>query len=628
MPNFKPHLRRWPACVLGAALLGLLGCSARPPLQDNGVPAMVQDTGVPAMPEGPSGRSAKPGWATSNFAVAAANPLAAEAGAQMLRAGGSAVDAAVAVQMVLTLVEPQSSGIGGGAFLLHWDGNTLQAWDGRETAPAAADERLFLLPDGKPMPFQQARVGGRAVGVPGTVRLLEAAHQQHGRLPWAQVLQPAITLADNGFPISHRLHTQLLGDTALWQDPQAGAYFYQADGQPHPVGHRLQNPALAAVLRRIANEGSAGFYTGPVAADMAARVQQHPSNPGGLTVADLANYRIKLRTPLCTDWRASYRVCGMPPPSSGHLAVMQILGMLDATAVLAQTMSTAAAAAPPLQAGLPSADWLHLYTEAARLAYADRAQYVADPDFTSAPAGDWASLLDPAYLRSRAALIGPRSLQQAAPGVPGPSGAQRSAYAPQADQPEHGTSHISIIDSQGHALAMTTTIEAVWGAHLMADGGTGLAGGFLLNNEMTDFALAPADTQGRPVANRIQPGKRPRSSMSPTLVFDRTDGQLLMSLGSPGGPAIIHFVAKTLIATLDWGLNAQAALDLPNFGSFNGPTVLEQGLFPPATLQALRARGHTVVETDLTSGLQAIQRSTSGWFGAADPRREGVVLGQ
>ncbi len=617
MPHLKPQTLRCASGVLCLAVLWLMGCAGRPLLLDTSSPVMP-DLTIPALPEGPSGRTAKPGWTTTQFAVAAANPLAAEAGAQMLRAGGTALDAAVAVQMVLTLVEPQSSGIGGGAFLLHWDGNTLQAWDGRETAPAAADGRLFLLPNGKPMPFQQALVGGRAVGVPGTVRLLEAAHRQHGRLPWAQVLQPAITLAETGFPISHRLHIQLLGDAALRQDPQARAYFYQADGQPHPVGHRLRNPALAAVLRRIASQGDAAFYSGAVAADIATRVQQHPNNPGTLTVADLAGYSIKMRTPLCTDWRATYRVCGMPPPSSGHLAVMQILGLLDVMLPVDQ----------PLQAGLPSADWLHQYTEASRLAYADRAQYLADPDFTAAPGGDWASLLDPAYLRSRATLIGPRSLQQALPGVPGPPGTQRSAYAPQADQPEHGTSHISIIDSQGQALAMTTTIEAVFGAHLMSDGGTGLAGGFLLNNELTDFSLAPADARGKPVANRVEPGKRPRSSMSPTLVFDRRDGKLLMSVGSPGGPAIIHFVAKTLIATLDWGLNAQQALDLPNFGSFNGPTVLEQGLFPPTTLQALRARGHTVVETDLTSGLQAIQRNASGWFGAADPRREGVVLGQ
>jgi gamma-glutamyltranspeptidase/glutathione hydrolase len=401
----------------------------------------------------------------------------------------------------------------------------------------------------------------------------------------------------------------------LRQDPQAAAYFYRADGQPHPVGHRLRNPALAEVLRRIAAGGSAALHQGPVAADVVARVQQHATNPGRITLADLAGYEVKLREPICTDWKARYRVCGMPPPSSGHLAVMQILGLLERIPPLAT----------PLVDGVPSADWLHAYTEASRLAFADRALYVADPEFVAPPAGRWTSLLDPDYLQSRAALIGPQSVQQAQPGQPGVS---RSAWGAQADQPEHGTSHISIVDGQGRVLAMTTTIEAAFGARLMADGGTGLAGGFLLNNELTDFSLAPADEQGRPVANRVQPGKRPRSSMSPTLVFDRRDGRLLMSVGSPGGPAIIHFTAKTLIGALDWGLDAQRAIDLPNFGSFNGPTVLEVGRFPRATVEALKSRGHRVVEIELTSGLQALERRGDGWFGGADPRREGVVMGQ
>ena len=566
------------------------------------------------MPEGGSGYSAKPGWQAQRFAVAAANPLATEAGYQILQAGGTAVDAAVAVQMVLTLVEPQSSGIGGGAFLLHWDGRALQAWDGRETAPAAADERLFLGADGKPMTFRQAVVGGRAVGVPGTVKMLEAAHRAQGALPWAQLIAPAIRLAERGFAVSHRLHTLLKDSPALRLDAQAAAYFFQPDGQPHPVGHGLRNPALAAVLRRIAAQGSAAFYQGPVAADIVARVQGHAGNPGRLTLADLAAYNVKLREPICTAWLQRYRVCGMPPPSSGHLAVMQILG----------TLAALPPGPPALAEGLPSADWLHAYTEAARLAFADRALYVADPDFVAAPAGRWDSLLATAYLQERAALIGARSLPQAPAGQPG---AQRSAWAPQAAQPEHGTSHISIVDAQGRGVAMTTTIEAVWGAHLMSDGGTGLAGGFLLNNELTDFSMAPADALGRPVANRVQPGKRPRSSMSPTLVFDSRDGRLLMSLGSPGGAAIIHFTAKTLIGTLDWGLDAQRAIDLPNFGSFGGPLVLEAGRFPAATVAALKARGHQVVETELTSGLQALQRTAIGWHGGADPRREGVVMG-
>ena len=568
------------------------------------------------MPEGASGYTVKPGWSAQLFAVAAANPLATDAGFQVLKAGGTAVDAAVAVQMVLALVEPQSSGIGGGAFLLHWDGQALAAWDGRETAPAAADERLFLGADGRPAPFAQAMLGGRPVGVPGAVRLLEAAHRAQGRLPWATLMQPAIDLAEQGFAISARLHTLLSGNTGLRDDPLAAAYFYRPDGQPHPVGHRLRNPALAQVLRRIASDGSAALHTGAVAADIARRVQGDARHPGRLSEADLAAYTVQLRVPICTDWKARYRVCGMPPPSSGHLAVMQILGILERLPAVAQ----------PLVNGQPVPDWLHAYTEAARLAFADRAQYVADPDFVPAPTGGWGSLLEDAYLHRRAALVGARSMGRAEAGQPG---ATRSAWAPQADQPEYGTSHISIVDGEGRALAMTTTIEAVFGAHLMSDGGSGLPGGFLLNNQLTDFALSPTDDQGRPVANRLQPGKRPRSSMSPTLVFDRRDGRLLMTLGSPGGPAIIHFVAKTLVGSLDWGLNPQQAIDLPNFGSFNGPTLLETGRFDAATVAALKARGHVVVETDLTSGLQAIGRAAGGgWFGGADPRREGVVRGQ
>jgi gamma-glutamyltranspeptidase/glutathione hydrolase len=301
---------------------------------------------------------------------------------------------------------------------------------------------------------------------------------------------------------------------------------------------------------------------------------------------------------------------------------MQILGMLDRLPHLANLSHSPP---QPLPGGLPGVDWLHAYTEAARLAYADRALYLADPDFVPAPAGGWGSLLEDDYLQRRAGLIGERSMGQAQPGRPNGT---RVAWAPQAEQPEHGTSHISIVDGEGHALAMTTTIEAVFGAQLMSDGGTGLPGGFLLNNQLTDFSLAPTDAQGRPVANRLQPGKRPRSSMSPTLVFDRRDGRLLMTLGSPGGPAIIHFVAKTLVGTLAWGLNAQQAISSPNYGSFNGPTVLEAGRFSPAVVAALKARGHEVVETDLTSGLQALQRTPDGWFGGADPRREGVVLGE
>jgi gamma-glutamyltranspeptidase/glutathione hydrolase len=458
-------------------------------------------------------------------------------------------------------------------------------------------------------------VGGRAVGVPGAVRMLEAAHRVHGRLPWRQLFEPAIALADEGFAISPRLHAMSAHESHLKADRQAAATFYRADGEPHPVGHRLRNPALAAVLRLVAERGSTALHEGAVAADIVRRVRTHPTNPGQLDSHDLLAYRAIRREAICTDWREFFRVCGMPPPSSGHLAVMQILGLLEA----------APPDGPPLSDGLPSADFLHQYTEAARLAFADRNHYVADPDFVQPPGGAWTHLLAPAYLRKRAALIGPRSMGMAQPGVPG---ALPVATGSAVEFPETGTSHLSIVDAHGHAVAMTTTIEGSFGARLMSDGGTGLAGGFLLNNQLTDFSFAPADAQGRPIANRVQPGKRPRSSMSPTLVFDRRDGSLVASLGSPGGAAIIHFTAKTLIATLAWTLAPQAAADLPNFGSFGGPTVLESQRFPAATVQALQARGHEVREVDLTSGVHLLLRTADGWSGGADPRREGVVVGE
>jgi gamma-glutamyltranspeptidase/glutathione hydrolase len=570
----------------------------------------------PDLPEAASGLGAKPGWATQRFAVAAANPLATDAGYQVLKAGGSAVDAAIAVQMVLTLVEPQSSGIGGGAFLLHSDGRQVRAYDGRETAPAAADERLFLGADGKPLPFYEAVVGGRSVGVPGLLRMLEMAHRQHGQLPWAQLIQPAITLAEEGFAVSPRLNTLLKADAHLRKDPLAAAFYHQPDGQPHPVGHRLRNPALAEVLRRVAREGPNALYQGEVAQAIIAKVQRHPGNPGRMTLEDLRNYQAREREPLCHDARAggrTWRICGFPPPSSGAIAIGQILGMLQHTP----------AAAMPLRDARPSSDWLHFYTEAARLAFADRAQYLGDPDFVAPPAGRWDSLLAPDYLRERARLIGERSMRVASAGQPG---GLRSSWAPMPDQPEYGTSHISVVDGRGNAVAMTTTIEDQFGARQMV-GLEGKSGGFLLNNELTDFSFAPTDAQGRPVANRVQPGKRPRSSMSPTLVFDPATGQLVASLGSPGGALIIHFTAKTLWGTLAWGLDAQKAIDLPNFGSTGGPTLLEEGRFPAGTADALRARGAEVREQAMTSGLQAITRTPGGWFGGADPRREGVVMG-
>ena len=600
-------LRRPAPALLAAATL--LAACATPP-------APPPDAGLPRQPEIATGQqAARPASRHARFAVAAANPLATEAGRQMLARGGSALDAAIAVQMVLTLVEPQSSGIGGGAFLLHWDGQRVQAFDGRETAPAAADERLFLTPEGKPMAFMDAVVGGRSVGVPGTVRMLEMAHAQHGRLRWAALFEPAIRLAEAGFPVSPRLHAMLLADAHLRKDPAAAAFFYQPDGTPWPVGHRLKNPELAEVLRRLARDGSRALHEGEIAQAIVAKVQGHPGNPGRMTLADLAGYHAKAREAICHDHTAGSRrwqICGFPPPSSGAIAVGQILGLMARTGAAQEPLAT--------DTGLPSADWLHTYMEASRLAFADRAQYLGDPDFVPAPGGDWRSLLDPAYLDARARLIHAQRAPTAPAGVPGPV---RTSFAPMAEQIEYGTSHISIVDAEGRAVSMTTTIEDAFGARQMVRG-------FLLNNELSDFSFAPADATGRPVANRVEPGKRPRSSMAPTLVFD-AEGRLAASAGSPGGALIIHYTARTLHGLLQWRLDPQAAIDLPNFGTTGGPVVLEKGRFPAPVIEALKARGHEVREQDMTSGLQAIARGTQDgrtiWRGGADPRREGVVLG-
>jgi gamma-glutamyltranspeptidase/glutathione hydrolase len=380
-----------------------------------------------------------------------------------------------------------------------------------------------------------------------------------------------------------------------------------------PIQHLLKNPDLARLLRDIAARGSVALHEGSVAQAIVDKIRSHPANPGRMTLADLAGYQPRKREALCFDHLVPagrmYVLCGFPPPGSGAIAIGQILAILQ---------STPAAALAPGRDGLPSADWLHYYTEASRLAFADRALYVADPDFVAAPAGSWLSLLAPAYLAERAQLISDKSMKLARPGRPQD---RKTSYAPMPDQPEYGTSHISIVDAQGRAVAMTTTIEAAFGARQMVNG-------FLLNNELTDFSFAPRDAQGNSIANRVQPGKRPRSSMSPTLVFDKESGQLLMSGGSPGGALIIHYTAKLLWGSLHWGLSPQQAINLPNFGSTNGPTLLEGNRFPSATINALKARGHLVREMDMTSGLQAIRRVPGAYLGGADPRREGIVMGQ
>lgn len=574
----------------------------------------------PAAPELGSGyrTDLSPRHAAQHMA-AAANPLAAEAGREMLRQGGSAIDAAIAMQAVLTLVEPQSSGIGGGAFIMLWDGNRVQAYDGRETAPAGATERLFLKPDGQPMAFTAAQIGGRSVGTPGVLRALELAHKKTGHLPWARLFEPAIRLSEHGFAISPRLHSLIAADRFIPQSPEMAAYFLNADGTPKATGTLLKNPALAAVFKRIAEEGPDALYHGPIADEIARKVQGH-RNAGSLSEADLAGYAAKERAPLCTDYKR-WKICGMPPPSSGGIAIAQILGTLQA--LQARDPRLAIAPMTPLKsaspAGLePTPEAVHLIAEAGRLAFADRALYVADADFVPVPV---AGLVAPDYLAQRAALIGERSLGIAQPGQP--AGIQ-VAYAPDRSPLRISTSQVVAVDDQGGAVSMTTTVESAFGSHLMVQG-------FVLNNQMTDFSFIPEEN-GQPVANHVQPGKRPRSAMAPTLVFDRHSGELLAALGSPGGSQIIEYVSKSLVAMLDWQLDPQAAISLPNFGSRNGATELETGLFSPALKQALRDKGHALSEIEMTSGVQAIVRTRDAQgkvllSGGADPRREGEALG-
>jgi gamma-glutamyltranspeptidase/glutathione hydrolase len=571
--------------------------------------AFSQEAALQQAPEAATGYHDKAGWPASKYMVAAANPLAVDAGYRMLKQGGAAIDAAIATQMVLTLVEPQSSGIGGGAFLVYYDGKKVQAFDGRETAPAAADERLFQHPDGTPMSRTEGIVGGRSTGAPGVLRMLALAHKQHGKLPWKALFEPAIQLAENGFAVSERLNRLLAMDPFIGKDPEARAYFYGPDGKPWPAGHILRNPALAKTLREIADGGAEVFYNGHIARDIAAKVHAHPTNPGLLTAQDIARYQPKVREPVCSDYRV-WTVCGMPPPSSGGIAVAQMLGMFETMDMRKLAPSN----------GIPGVDAVHVFSEVGRLAYADRDRYAADTDFVPLPGRGIPSLLDKRYLAGRAALVKDRSMGVAPaghpPGIDVAWGTDNSIEA-------HSTSHMSIVDGYGGGLAMTTTIEDAFGSRQMVDG-------FILNNQLTDFSFDSRDANG-PIANRVEPGKRPRSAMSPTVVFDRKTGQLVLAVGSPGGPAIINYVAKVLVGTLDWGLDVQQAISLPNFGSRNGPTELETGRFPASEIRALEAKGHKVRQTEQNSGLHGIERirihGVPLWYGGADPRREGVAKG-
>jgi gamma-glutamyltranspeptidase/glutathione hydrolase len=603
--TFLHSFRQIQQLVLLATAFCLSGCATAP--QQPRFSYRLPDSSLNP-PEVDSGWTDKPGWQARHWMVAAAHPLAADAGFQILQAGGSVVDAAIAVQMVLNLVEPQSSGIGGGAFLVNWDGKSVKVFDGRETAPAKASEALFQK-DGKPMPFYEGVVGGHSVGVPGVLRMLELAHKHDGKLPWADLFQPAIRLAEHGFAISPRLATLLKSDKYLMLDPTARAFFYNVDGSPKTAGTILKNPELAAVLREVAQRGADAFYTGPIAHDIVAKVQMHSSNPGLLSETDMAGYQAREREALCFDYRQAH-VCGPPPPSSGPLALGEIFGVLEHTPIARDKPVRNPNGSLNL-----SAEAVHLYSEAARLAYADRAYYAADGEMVKVPI---AGLLDAAYLKQRAKLIDEWSMGTAQPGQPADMGLS-NGHDQSPELPS--TSQISIVDGEGHAVSMTTSIEDAFGSRQMVRG-------FLLNNQLTDFSFASVDSEGRPIANRVQPGKRPRSSMSPLLVFDKPTGQFIMAIGSPGGSAIINYVGKVLLGTLDWGLTIQDAIALPNFGSRNGPTELEQGRVPDSLVQALQDRGHDVRLMPQTSGLQGIMRTPQGWFGGADPRREGVAMGQ
>jgi gamma-glutamyltranspeptidase / glutathione hydrolase len=610
---------------LFAALL-IIGCVA--PEQASLAPgtAAVVSTAPPGtapLPAPPEAASGYRSGMTTSYAMrhmaAAANPYAAEAGREMLRRGGAAIDAAIAMQAVLTLVEPQATGIGGGAFVMLWDGKAVHAYDGRETAPMAATESLFLRADGTPMRFSEAWIGGRSVGVPGVMRMLELAHHDHGRLPWKTLFDPAVRLAEQGFPMSARLHMEIAADRFLPQSPAMAAYFLNPDKSPKPVGTLLKNPALAAVLRRIANEGVSALYEGAIAQEIVAQVNGS-ANPGRLALSDLKGYVAKERTSICSDYRR-FRVCGVPPPSSGGIAIAQILGILqalDQRAGIAPLASLKPQAMPSAAGIEAQPEAVHRIAEADRLAYADRGLYLADSDFIPVPV---AGLIDPAYLAGRAALIGARSMGKAEPGAP--DGAP-IALAPDRSPLRLSTSQIVAVDDSGGAVSMTTTVESYFGSHLMVQG-------FMLNNELTDFSFRPGES-GKPVANRVQPGKRPLSSMAPTLIFDRASGALVAALGSPGGTQIIEYVAKAMVGLLDWELDPQAAVNLPNFGSRNNVTEVEKGLASPGLVQALKERGHVVSELEMTSGVQAIVRVEDAngrprWAGAADPRREGQALG-
>lgn len=552
-------------------------------------------------PEAATGFQQKQSTQSKKFMVSAANPYAVNAGYRILEEGGSAVDAAIAVQMVLTLVEPQSSGIGGGAFLLYWDNSAhqLTSWDGRETAPSAATGDLFLDDEGQPINWWDALAGGRSVGTPGVIAALAIAHKQHGKLPWSTLFEDAIALSEKGFKVSERLHLLIEKKTnpALGRYDKARNYFYPND-QPLQTGATLRNPELADTLKRIAAIGPKAFYSGDIAKDIVSTVKSAQDNPGLLSEKDLSSYQAKERPPVCAPYH-QYKVCGMGPPTSGGITILQILSLLEPFKLSTYSPTDVNA--------------VHLFSQASRLAYADRDTYIADSDFVNVPVTE---LLDSQYLKQRSSLINVERDMKTAPAGNIPNS---TAFSKGSTHAQPSTSHISIIDASGNAVSMTTSIEMAFGSTLMVRG-------FLLNNQLTDFSFRNQQ-DGKPVANRVEGNKRPRSSMSPMMVFDKNN-ELLLVIGSPGGSRIINYVAKTIIGIIDWGLDIQLAIDLPNISNRNGSTDLELDTTAVNLQQALEKKGHDINIRELNSGLHGILVTPDGLIGGADSRREGIAKGQ
>jgi len=551
-------------------------------------------------PEAATGLSKNQAVKVEKFMVAAANPYASQAGYNILAKGGSAIDAAIAVQMVLTLVEPQSSGIGGGTFILHWDKSKqhLTTFDGRETAPQSATSDLFLDKNGVAVRWIDAVVGGRSVGVPGILHAFKKAHEKYGKLPWSQLFEDAISLAQNGFIVSPRLEKllQLQFNPGVTKLTEIKNYFYP-NGKLIKAGSLLKNPQLAAVLRSVAKEGIEPFYQGWIAKKIINAVQHAEIEPGRLTLEDMANYQSKQLSAVCGPYRA-YKVCGMQPPSSGGIAVIQILGQLSHFD-MAKTQTD-------------QLSFIHLFTQSSRLAFADRNKYIADVDFVSVPVS---GLIDSNYLAKRAEFI--NADKDMGPAIAGkPEGALVQANDNAFELPS--TSHISIVDAQGNAISMTSSVEMAFGSAVMVEG-------FILNNQLTDFSLSPK-ANGKWVANRLEPLKRPRSSMAPMMVFN-SDNTLKLVVGSPGGSRIINYVAQTIIGVLDWRLDPQSAINLPKVTNRNEITTLEKGTEFESYQAALEAKGHQVSIRDLNSGLHVIEVTKKGLHGGADQRREGKVLG-